>query len=216
MKFGGFSLTLGAAAAFALLITGASSVMAGSNPDADSDGVDNVWDNCMAVANGVTVAGVQRDDDRDGWGNKCDSDYDQSGAVNLIDFGIFVAAYGESYPAAGYNNLPDQDSSGAVNLIDFGLFVAGYGSGVPGPSGYGCAKNPSPSVPTNENAPNLTGYIPCGWMVTTYRVKCQAGSDYGAGVIADANTGVDLRFIQNPVIRTGFAGAGPTYGHCQL
>ena len=134
MKFGGFSLTLGAAAAFALLITGASSVMAGSNRDADSDGVDNVWDNCMAVANGVTVAGVQRDDDRDGWGNKCDSDYDQSGAVNLIDFG---------------------------------MCVAGYGAGVPGPSGYGCARNPNPSVPTNETAPNLTGYIPCGWMGTT-------------------------------------------------
>ncbi|MFP6563187.1 MAG: hypothetical protein VCC68_01745, partial [Myxococcota bacterium] len=158
MKFGGFSLTLGAAAAFALLITGASSVMAGANPDADSDGVDNVWDNCMAVANGVTVAGVQLDDDRDGWGNKCDADYDQSGAVTLTDFGIFVSAYNEVYPSAGYNPLPDQDDSGAVNLTDFGLFVAGYGAGVPGPSGYGCAKNPAPTTPDNENAPNLTGY----------------------------------------------------------
>ena len=212
MKFGGFSLTLGAAAAFALLITGASSVVAGSNPDADGDGVKNVWDNCMAVANGVTVAGVQRDDDRDGWGNQCDSDYDQSGAVNLIDFGIFVAAYDTTYGGGGYNNLPDQDSSGAVNLIDFGLFVAGYGAGVPGPSGYGCALNPNPAVPTNENAPNLTGYIPCGWMLTTYRVKCQVGSDYGQGVIADANTGVDLRFIQNPNLRV--AGSGSSYGHC--
>ncbi|MFP6661942.1 MAG: hypothetical protein VCB78_10840, partial [Myxococcota bacterium] len=61
MKFGGFSLTLGAAAAFALLVTGASSVMAGADQDHDGDGVDNVWDNCMAVPNGVTVAGVQRD-----------------------------------------------------------------------------------------------------------------------------------------------------------
>jgi hypothetical protein len=216
MKFGGFSLTLGAAAAFALLITGGSSVMAGPDQDHDGDAVDNVWDNCMAVANGVTVAGVQRDDDRDGWGNKCDSDYDQSGAVNLTDFGIFVAAYGESYPSAGYDNLPDQDSSGAVNLTDFGLFVTGYGIGTPGPSAYHCAKNPAPAAPTNENAPNLTGYIPCAWMVTTYRVKCQAGSDYGLGKISDANTGVNLRFIQNDFIRSGYEGIGPTYGHCDL
>jgi hypothetical protein len=35
-------------------------------------------------------------------------------------------------------------------------------------------------------------------------------------VIADANTGVDLRFIQNPVIRAAYAGVGPTFGHCEL
>ena len=48
MKLGGFSVTLGAVAALALLVVGASGTFAGPTPDSDGDGVKNLVDNCMA------------------------------------------------------------------------------------------------------------------------------------------------------------------------
>ena len=71
MKLGGLSMTLGAAAALALLIVGASlSTTAGSNPDADNDGVVDLVDNCSARSNPVNDQGWQNDCDFDGFDHR--------------------------------------------------------------------------------------------------------------------------------------------------
>ena len=60
MKLNRLSLTLGASGALALLIVGASlTTTAGSNPDADGDGVIDLVDNCLGIANGVNAQGWQ-------------------------------------------------------------------------------------------------------------------------------------------------------------
>ncbi|WP_372683482.1 S8 family serine peptidase, partial [Desulfosarcina sp.] len=91
--------------------------------DRDRDGVPNTCDNCTKVANER-----QRDTDGDGYGNFCDADLNNDGIVNLLDFGMFRAAYGTTDPHA------DFDGNGMVNLIDFGIFRSYYGQ-PPGPSG---------------------------------------------------------------------------------
>ena len=84
MKLGGLSMTLGAAAALALLIVGASlSTTAGSNPDADNDGVVDLVDNCLGKSNPVNVHGWQDDCDHDGFGDACDGDLNNDGHVNV-------------------------------------------------------------------------------------------------------------------------------------
>jgi hypothetical protein len=106
-----------------------------SGIDTDGDGVDDAIDNCTLVANGPTIpdagGNIQRDTDGDGYGNVCDADLDGSKAVNLVDFGLFRTAFGQS---GSFDFDADFDGSGAVNLIDFGIFRALFG-GEPGPSG---------------------------------------------------------------------------------
>ena len=103
MKFGGLSLTLGAAGALALMIVGGSlSTTAGSNPDQDHDGVVDLVDNCLGVNNPVNDQGYQPDCDFDGFGDECDGDLTNDGLVNVPDFNEFnieltsVEAYSEN------------------------------------------------------------------------------------------------------------------------
>lgn len=51
--------------------------------DTDGDGIIDIFDNCVAVANPSQV-----DADSDGCGNVCDADYDQNGGVGASDFNI--------------------------------------------------------------------------------------------------------------------------------
>ncbi|MCH2222109.1 MAG: thrombospondin type 3 repeat-containing protein [Dechloromonas sp.] len=209
MKLGGFSSTLGAAAALSLLIAGASmNVSAGPNPDVDGDGVKNLVDNCVQASNPDNDQANQSgplDADRDGFGNACDADYNNNGTINTQDFAQFSAAYGTGYPGdAAYSDVIDMNANGTINTQDFASFSSGYGAGVPGPSALKCAS-------TVAGSDNLTGEIPCDHLVT-YRVKCQAGSSYGAGVIKSTVTGTDLRFLRNADYRP--AGVGPEYAHC--
>jgi len=210
MKFGGFSLTLGAAAALSLLIAGASlNVSAGPNDDVDGDGVKNLVDNCIDVSNPNSADQDNQsgplDSDRDGFGNSCDGDFNQNGSVNTQDFAVFSAAYNTAYPGSvAYVDNVDMNSNGSINTQDFALFSASYAHGVPGPSSWGCAK-------VSPTAPNMTFTRPCEWL-KTYRVKCQAGSTYGAGVIISTVTGTQLRFISHGLYRP--KGAGANFGHC--
>ena len=112
----------------------AMSATAGSVADADSDGVPDVFDNCLNVANGMNETSNQVDTDQDGFGNACDADYDNSGAVNTVDFGPFLSAFG-----AGAGAAQDHNGDGVVNTIDFGVFLSQFNQGVPGPSGLSCA-----------------------------------------------------------------------------
>lgn len=107
---------------------------AGSVADADADLVPDAFDNCSALANGPGEApNNQVDSDVDGYGNLCDADYDDSGAVGLADFNLFLADFGN--PATSEF---DHDADGQTGLSDFNIFLSLFG-GPPGPSGLACA-----------------------------------------------------------------------------
>jgi hypothetical protein len=126
-----------------LLAAGLSlTVVAGpTEPDTDSDGIVDIYDNCSVVSNAN-----QADEDQDGYGQLCDSDFDDNGKVNAIDFVTFKAEYGAPTPAGEV----DYDCNGKVNAIDFITFKAMFG-GVPGASGQSCA----------GSAGSCTGNSPC-------------------------------------------------------
>lgn len=192
MKFGGLSMTLGAAGALALAIVGASlSTTAGSNPDADADGVVDLVDNCLGVPNPVNAQGWQDDCDLDGFGDQCDADLNNNGISNSQDFGAFGATYFKVVGDPTWNHCADMNANGAVNGQDFGLFGARYFK-EPGPSGLKCAS-------TVDGSANLTGKTRC-WFLPTHRVRCSPdnGNAEGSnheGILTDAGNGRDLRFI---------------------
>ena len=115
---------------------------AGSVADGDGDLVPDVFDNCSdpaTGANGPNDDSNQVDSDQDGYGNHCDADYDNDGAllVNLPDFSIFLAAFTNTTPNAG----TDHNGDGITSVADFGTFLAAFqtvGTQV-GPSGLSCA-----------------------------------------------------------------------------
>lgn len=112
----------------------ASMANAGAVADADSDLVPDSFDNCSAAANGPNQTNNQVDTDTDGYGNRCDADFNNSNTpVDLTDFNIVLANFGN--PATG---VTDMDADGDTDLNDFNLFVAAFG-GPPGPSGLACA-----------------------------------------------------------------------------
>ena len=57
---------------------------AATEGDTDGDGILDVVDNCIRVANPD-----QRDTDGDGFGNVCDGDLDNNGIVNSLDYSLF-------------------------------------------------------------------------------------------------------------------------------
>jgi len=96
--------------------------------DVDSDTVVDNLDNCVSKAN---AGALFCDSDSDGYGNSCDTDYNQTFTTNVIDFGIFKQGFG----------LPgetDHNCNGTTNVLDFGVFKQGFGL-PPGPSGLSCA-----------------------------------------------------------------------------
>ena len=109
--------------------------MAGSIVDTDGDDVPDVFDNCTLLKNSVNAqeAGTplcdsQRDTDDDGFGNRCDADFDQSGDVQLNDFLDIITFLGSADPDH------DLDCDNTVQLSDFLLTIGFLGSAV-GPAG---------------------------------------------------------------------------------
>ncbi|MEZ4289314.1 MAG: FG-GAP-like repeat-containing protein [Myxococcota bacterium] len=103
-----------------------------SVPDIDADGVLDPFDNCLTEPNEAGQTGGQLDTDADGFGNRCDADFDQSGRVDGADFGFFVSSFNQA------NALTDLDGSGSTDGADFGRFISLF-NGVPGPSSLSCA-----------------------------------------------------------------------------
>jgi len=95
-------------------------------PDTDSDGVNDVCDNCSAKANAT-----QQDDDSDGYGDICDCDYDNDNACAGSDFLILGGNFGKSVPPCPA--VVDQDDDLACAGSDFLLFGGGFGQ-PPGPA----------------------------------------------------------------------------------
>lgn len=91
--------------------------------DSDTDGVPDAVDNCLTVANAD-----QRDTNGDGFGNRCDADFDGDCAVNAIDLSIMRLNFFGSMPDI------DLDGDGVVNSSDLGIMKTLFFA-APGPSG---------------------------------------------------------------------------------
>jgi hypothetical protein len=116
----------------------AMSASAGAVLDTDGDLVPNQFDNCSAVANGPNQGTNQVDSDLDGYGNRCDADYDNNFATTAGDFAVFLGTFGT-------NSLgeTDHDGNGTITAADFAVFLGKF-SGIgaanrPGVSGLACA-----------------------------------------------------------------------------
>jgi hypothetical protein len=97
-------------------------------PDGDGDGVPDASDNCSLVANAS-----QCDSDADGYGNRCDGDFNQNLVTNAQDYVLLRAQLGEPSPAPAYNEA-DLNCNGVVNAQDYVMFRSLLGT-PPGPSG---------------------------------------------------------------------------------
>ena len=124
----------------------AMSASAGAVLDGDGDLVPNQFDNCLVVANGPNQTTNQVDSDLDGYGNRCDADYDNNFATTAADFGVFLGTFGT-------NNLgeTDHDGNGTITAADFGIFLAKF-------SGIGAANRPGT---TGLTCTSYTGVPPC-------------------------------------------------------
>ena len=98
-----------------------------TEPDTDGDTVCDESDDCIALSNTA-----QYDSDKDGYGNRCDGDYDNNGKTDLVDFATFKAAF------LAYQEQADHQCSGKVDLVDFATFKSLFGPAA-GPSGLACA-----------------------------------------------------------------------------
>jgi hypothetical protein len=114
----------------------ASELELSERPDQDGDGIGDVFDNCLTVENAD-----QRDTNQDGFGNICDTDYDDSGSAGLTDYGILLATYGRIAGDPLFNEDCDAYGDGGVGVADYGLLLDSFGS-PPGPSGLACAGSP--------------------------------------------------------------------------
>jgi hypothetical protein len=89
--------------------------------DQDEDGISDATDNCL-----IHVNPDQRDTDGDGFGNRCDADFDNNGQVSFHDLEHFRNVFNTSDLAA------DLDGNGYVSFSDLNIFRTLFGH-APGP-----------------------------------------------------------------------------------
>ena len=79
--------------------------------DSDSDGVFDSQDNCRELSNPA-----QLDPDADGFGNRCDPDFNNDLIVNFLDLQILSERFLSADVEA------DLNGDGSVDFIDFAIF----------------------------------------------------------------------------------------------
>ncbi len=92
--------------------------------DSDLDGIYDSTDNCTNHANAS-----QNDTDCDGFGNRCDADFNNDGMVDIADLDPFNLAIGGNDPLYDLEEPPN----GIVNAVDLVIFQQLFGL-PPGPS----------------------------------------------------------------------------------
>ncbi len=121
---------------------------AGAVVDADLDTIPDQFDNCRTVQNGPNQIWNQNDSDADGYGDRCDADYDQDGATAPSDFSRFLQCFGTTwltiYPPlpnqpAPFCAVTDYDRDSATTPLDLTFFLSRFGRGGVLPSGLACA-----------------------------------------------------------------------------
>lgn len=131
MKFNLLALACALALAFGLSMGS----FAGSVADADGDGIPDAYDNCINDDNGPVegTCTTNNDGDNDGYGNSCDSDFNNNGATDLSDLTLIL------------NNIDnttdeqlDLNCNGAADLSDLTVVLNSIDA-LPGPSGLACA-----------------------------------------------------------------------------
>jgi len=117
---------------------------AGLAPDTDTDGVPDVLDNCLNIAN---AGAADCDTDQDGYGNSCDCDLNEAGGCTATDLAIWKAAF----KAAPQTNMNANHNCSAeatpITATDLAIWKARFKT-VPHASGLSCAN------------PNLAGSCP--------------------------------------------------------
>ncbi len=91
--------------------------------DTDADLVADRDDNCTLQANTSQI-----DADGDGFGNRCDADFNNDGQVNFADLSFMKSVFFSADPEA------DLDGDGSVNFADLSLLKEVF-FGYPGPAG---------------------------------------------------------------------------------
>ena len=62
---------------------------------------------------------------------QCHGDADGNGSVSIGDLSLFIAAWGQVYPAVGYDPCADFDKNGSVSIGDLSEFIARWGTSPP-------------------------------------------------------------------------------------
>lgn len=101
--------------------------------DGDADGIIDEQDNCLVVGNPT-----QLDTNLDGYGNRCDTDYNNDGLCAAADFSAFKQAYFSQVGDPNYDPDIDVEGNGVIAGSDFSVFKQNYMLPV-APSGLGCA-----------------------------------------------------------------------------
>ena len=141
----------------------ANQCVAGWPGDIDRDDIPDSIDNCLIAANPQ-----QGDPDLDGYGNRCDGDFDQDGDTDQDDLDFFSFNCGsEPIPP-----ICDFNENGLVDFADFGIFASLFGA-PPGPSGLACA-----------------GTVPC---MAPPAVPCLGGAGMGGLLLALIASAVAVR-----------------------
>ena len=94
--------------------------------DQDADGVGDLCDSCVALANSrdatgnpsFVLTGDQIDSDADGFGNACDADFDQNGAISALDLSQMRRAIGRERVSS---QCSKDDGSAGGSCLEFDL-----------------------------------------------------------------------------------------------
>jgi hypothetical protein len=125
---------------------------AGVDPDTDLDGTTDSNDNCVVYANGSAAQepgtpqcdaqedGNTNGGDIDGYGNPCDTDYNNDFQTGVDDLAASFVALGNSSTDPEF----DPNCDGQTGVDDLArTFADLQASATPGPSGLACAGVPT-------------------------------------------------------------------------
>jgi hypothetical protein len=120
-------------AAVCLIMGGAWVASAGPAPDEDSDGIPDATDVCTSVSNTAQV-----DTNGDGYGNKCDADFNNNNTTALGDLAFLKTNFGLNFGDATWNPDVDANVNLTIGLGDLAILKVLFGT-LPGPGcGVSC------------------------------------------------------------------------------